>query len=292
VTRESAPKGAPAAAAQSNHGEVTPSDPRGAQYHYCRRCGADLSVMGHLDGCEGDRSFFEDRIPEHLRDAPTIGAYRRGLVPSSNGEGVYLVRASEIEPQEVDYFDEPDIPLKVVTLMTGVDGVGKSTILYSKGAGATRGKRPGKFYGAPVDVVIASSEDHPNTVIIPRLKAAGADLERVHIVKVRRQGLEGEISLPDDLDAVALEVGRVGARLLIVDPLIAHMPLHVDSYKAPRPLGNGLSRPARRGTQPCRRRGRPFQRRALNGCPVPYFGIESTAGRGPVRARMRYRSRR
>jgi hypothetical protein len=180
----------------------------------CPHCGvfADDAVQyGHRPGCANEMRTRDEDV---------------------HGEGVYLVRASEIEPEEIDYFEQDVIPLKVVTLVTGVDGVGKSTILYAKAALATRGKLPGKFEGAPVDVVIASSEDHPNTVIIPRLKAAGADLDRVHIVKVRRQGLEGEISLPDDLDAVALEVGRVGARKLIVDPLIAHMPLQVDSHKA------------------------------------------------------------
>jgi putative DNA primase/helicase len=147
-------------------------------------------------------------------------------------DGVYLTKASEVEPEEVIYFDEGLIPLRVVTIMSGVDGVGKSTVLYTKAAAATRGKLPGAFHGEPVDVVIASSEDHPGSVIIPRLVAAGADLDRVHIVKCRKDGFEGDIALPEDLPDVAAEVQKVGARLLIVDPLVAHLPLHVDSYKA------------------------------------------------------------
>jgi hypothetical protein len=132
----------------------------------------------------------------------------------------------------VEYLEEGIIPLRVVTLMTGLDGVGKSTILYTKAARATRGSLPGVFDGEPVDVVIASSEDHPATVIVPRLIAAGADLDRVHIVKVRRDGLDGEIILPDDIEEVAHRVGQIAARLLIVDPLVAYMPLQVDSHKA------------------------------------------------------------
>jgi hypothetical protein len=180
--------------------------------------------MDHLDWCT-----------DEYRAADTVyfdGERWRPASSSPNGEGVYLVKASMIEPEDVDYFEENRIPLKVVTLITGLDGVGKSTILYAKAALATRGKLPGKFEGAPVDVVVASSEDHPNSVIVPRLIAAGADLDRVHVVKVNRDGLTGDIALPDDLDAVALEVGRVGARLLIVDPLVAHMPLNIDSHKA------------------------------------------------------------
>jgi AAA domain len=199
-------------------------DVRGSQYDYCTTCGADLTVMDHLDWCT-----------DEYRAANKLCFDGEKWVSASstpNGEGVYLVKASMIEPEDVDYFEENLIPLKVVTLITGLDGVGKSTILYAKAALATRGELPGAFEGAPVDVVVASSEDHPNSVIVPRLIAAGADLDRVHVVKVNRDGLTGDIALPDDLDAVALEVGRVGARLLIVDPLVAHMPLNIDSHKA------------------------------------------------------------
>src|SRR5262249_21359365 len=137
-----------------------------------------------------------------------------------------------IEPEHVTYFDDGLIPLRVTTIMSGLDGVGKSTVLYTKAAQATRGKLPGEFHGSPVDVVIASSEDHPGSVIVPRLVAAGADLTRVHVVKVRREGITGDIALPEDLPAVAEKVKAVGARLLIVDPLVAYLPLHVDSHKA------------------------------------------------------------
>jgi putative DNA primase/helicase len=154
---------------------------------------------------------------------------------STNGhgpEGVYLVRADQIPPEHVTYFDEGLIPLRVVTVVSGLDGVGKSTVLYTKAAMATRGKLLGAFYGSPVNVVIASTEDHPGSVIVPRLVAAGADLSRVHVVKIRRDGIEGEIALPEDLPAVAEKVREVDARLLIIDPLVAHLPLHVDSHKA------------------------------------------------------------
>jgi hypothetical protein len=146
--------------------------------------------------------------------------------------GVYLIRASEIVPEHVEYLDDPLIPVRVVTLVVGVDGVGKSTVLYHKGARATRGTLPGSRYGEPVPVVIASSEDHPESVIVPRLMAAGAYLDLVHIVRVHRDGLDGDLSLPDDLDELSDRVRAVQAGFLIVDPLVAHMPTNVDTHKA------------------------------------------------------------
>jgi hypothetical protein len=148
------------------------------------------------------------------------------------GDGVFLVRASDVTVEDVEWFDDKLIPLRVVTLVVGLDGVGKSTVLYTKAAKATLGELPGVFYGTPCDVVVASSEDHAGTVIVPRLLAANADLAHVHIVKCRRYGAEGEIALPDDLPAVADVIEEVGARFLIVDPLVAHMPMNVDTHKA------------------------------------------------------------
>lgn len=144
---------------------------------------------------------------------------------------VVLLSASVLEPEHVEWVDEGLIPLRSVTTVTGVDGVGKSTILYEKAAQLTRGTLPGAFYGRPVDVVIASSEDHPQSVIIPRLIAAGADLERVRIVKVTRDGFTGEINFPDDLPALHDAVEGQNVRLLIVDPLAAHLPADVNAHR-------------------------------------------------------------
>ena len=156
-----------------------------------------------------------------------------GDLDEGGARRVILVRGSDIRAEHVEHLDEGLIPLRTVTLVTGLDGVGKSTILYEKAARLTRGTLKGHYFGIPSDVVIASSEDHPASVIIPRLVAAGADLDRIHVVRVRFvEGLDGDVSLPDDLDAIARRVAEVNARMLIVDPLVAHMPLNVDSHKA------------------------------------------------------------
>ncbi len=172
-------------------------------------------------------------IGEHDRPVPNEEPPPDGNPPDGRPRRqVRLTRASRIEPEHVEWLEDGLIPLRVVTLVTGLDGVGKSTALYDRGARATRGQLLGHFGSTPVDVVIASSEDHPASVIVPRLIAAGADLDRVHIVKVDVDGDTGEISLPSDLPDLEERVGEVDAGLLIIDPLIAHMPLQVDTHKA------------------------------------------------------------
>ena len=82
-------------------------------------------------------------------------------------------------------------------------------------------------------MVIASAEDAPSFVLAPRFEAAGADLFRAHLVTVRRDDLDIDLglSIPDDLDELREEMVRTSARLLIIDPLLAHIPSRIDGYK-------------------------------------------------------------
>jgi hypothetical protein len=80
VTRKGAPKGAPAAAAQSNHGENTP--PGREQREPCLACG---HTVGHASWCGPDYLSLERvpvagdaGVPEHVLERPTIGAVSAG----------------------------------------------------------------------------------------------------------------------------------------------------------------------------------------------------------------------
>jgi len=158
---------------------------------------------------------------------------RRGEPSPSNGTQraeIRLLRASRVHPENVRWAERDWIPLGAVTLSAGRKGEGKSTTAYDRLARATRGQLPGDLPG-PVDVLIATAEDHRAQIAVPRLIAAGADLERVHFVIVQAEGYERGLDLPDDLDELARRAQRVRARMLFLDPLVAHMPVAVDSHK-------------------------------------------------------------
>jgi hypothetical protein len=80
-------------------------------------------------------------------------------------------------------------------------------------------------------VVVASAEDAATFVLKPRFIAAGADMDRVHIVQVHRDGMDLGISIPDDLEAVRGAMQQVSSRFLMIDPLLAHIPVRIDGYK-------------------------------------------------------------
>jgi hypothetical protein len=144
---------------------------------------------------------------------------------------VMLTPAAEVGIKKPEWLWEGRIPLGAVTALVGQPGLGKSTISLELAARASRGQLLGDFHGEPLAVVIATAEDSFSTTVLPRLVAAGADLARIHFVSVRRDGISGTIMLPDDIPAIRTKMREVGARLLIVDPLVAHLPGSVNSWR-------------------------------------------------------------
>jgi hypothetical protein len=83
-------------------------------------------------------------------------------------------------------------------------------------------------------VLFATAEDPIREVWRPRLEAAGADLGKVHYVKLAN-GPDDErgLVLPNDVKALGTDLARQPVRLLVVDPLGAHLSektsAHVDT---------------------------------------------------------------
>lgn len=124
------------------------------------------------------------------------------------------LRASDIKPVAVEWLWQGLIPLGHLTLLYGPEGDGKSTCAAMIAAKATLGTLPGDV-GEPVSVEFVAFEDDPASVVRPRLEAAGADLDRVHIHVVD----DDPLTLPNDIEAFEAAVADRGSRLVIVDPL-------------------------------------------------------------------------
>lgn len=144
-------------------------------------------------------------------------------------DGIRLVTASTVHPQPVHWAWAPRIPLGAATLLVGVPGLGKSTLAVELAARASRGQLDGDLDVA--DVLFATAEDDIGRVLVPRLLAAGADLDRVHFVTMWRDGLEDGLVLPDDLPALRGAVDERDARLVVVDPLASHLAGSIDSHR-------------------------------------------------------------
>ncbi|WP_129359764.1 AAA family ATPase [Rothia uropygioeca] len=114
------------------------------------------------------------------------------------------------------------IPLGTGTIAAGIGGEGKSTFMLDLAAQLTQGTLSGDLYGSKENIVIFGPEDDWPTVMVPRLIAAGADLERV--ARVQAATItdsftnERELIFPVDLRLLRQAVIETGARMIIIDP--------------------------------------------------------------------------
>src|SRR4051812_25513934 len=103
--------------------------------------------------------------------------------------GGYTVTLAEVKPERVSWLWPGRVPLGMLTLLVGDPGLGKSLLTIDMAAKASR---------AEADVLLLSAEDHAGATIRPRAEAAGAYLERIHLVGVRREGVDDGVALPND----------------------------------------------------------------------------------------------
>jgi hypothetical protein len=126
--------------------------------------------------------------------------------------------ASDIRLSRRKWLWDQWVPLGVLTNLFGEEGLGKGNVTVFIAAAVTRGTLPGELNGKPSRVSFVSFEDDPSVDLVPRLIAAGADLDLVTIYSEGEQ-FESPLILPDGLADFERSIKSRGDRLLIVDPL-------------------------------------------------------------------------
>ena len=121
------------------------------------------------------------------RIAPPVPRERATLASSASvsddAPRVVLLRGSDVEPLPVDWLWPGWIAAGKLHLIGGAPGTGKTTLAAGLAAIVTRGGQwPDGSRARVGSVVIWSGEDDNADTLIPRLLAAGADMDRVHIV--------------------------------------------------------------------------------------------------------------
>jgi DNA polymerase I-like protein with 3'-5' exonuclease and polymerase domains len=147
------------------------------------------------------------------------------------------VGAGDEEIEDYDWVWPGRFALKKIGLITGLPDEGKGVLLSDTIARVTTGGTwPCGEGVAPIgNVILLTAEDDINDTIIPRLMAAGADLKRVHIIKmVREAGKERMFSLVTDLPMLrqkAIAIGNV--KMIVIDPIAAYLGIgKMDSFRA------------------------------------------------------------
>jgi len=151
-----------------------------------------------------------------------------------------LTRASNIEDQPLEWLWKPRIPLGMLTLFAGDPKLGKSLSALAIAAAVSRGEAlpMDRAPAGPASVILMSAEDDPARIIVPRLKAAGADLARIHVLesiilpgstpkageREPRTTERPPSIVADDVDVIEAAAAQVGdCRLIVIDPVTAYL---------------------------------------------------------------------
>jgi AAA domain len=142
-----------------------------------------------------------------------------------------LRRASDIEPEPIDWAWKDRFAFGKLALIAGDPGLGKSQVAIDIIARCTlRDPFPcGEGCAPQCEALILTAEDALKDTVIPRLIASGADRSKVHVLTGTK--IEGAAAGEEDLFdltrdvAVLRDVLRTNRkiRIIIIDPLTAYL---------------------------------------------------------------------
>ena len=122
-------------------------------------------------------------------------------------------------------------------IIAGLPDEGKGQVLAFIAAQVTNGGEwPMNEGRSPQgSVIIFSDEDDSHDTLVPRLAAAGANLDRIHIVKMVQDNKHGRMfSLVSDLKSLRRKILEIGdVKLVLIDPISAYLGVgKVDSFRS------------------------------------------------------------
>jgi AAA domain len=173
---------------------------------------------------------------EDSSTAPGSAGDSAEQVPAGESRRLVVTAASSIRPRPVWWGWDERAPAGHVTLLAGREGIGKSLFVIDLTAKVTRGTLPGVFCGTPRPVFYVATEDSWQHTIVPRLIAAGADLDLVYRVEGQTiethsaAGTTVELSLPRDCALLAAEIRQRYVAMVVLDPLMSTVDRSVDTY--------------------------------------------------------------
>jgi hypothetical protein len=139
-------------------------------------------------------------------------------------------RAAEIVSEPIAWLWKGQLAEGKLTIWAGDPGVAKSAISVDIAARISTGRpfpdEPAGTRHEPRNVLIISFEDGAEDTIKPRLRAAGADMERVFIFP-----LESAPSVTQEVPVILEALRELEPALVIIDPLSSGMTGGVDSHK-------------------------------------------------------------
>jgi putative DNA primase/helicase len=140
--------------------------------------------------------------------------------------GLQFARVDESEARQVEFLWLGRLARGKLSLLAGDPGIGKSQLAIYIAARISNGDRwPDGGKAERGSVVILSAEDSLSDTLRPRLEAAGAALDRVHVLTATVvDGKPVTFSLQVHLEMLGAKLTELGdAALIIIDPITSYM---------------------------------------------------------------------
>jgi hypothetical protein len=154
-----------------------------------------------------------EECPVHQKDRQAVQAPQ-----------VRIVRLSDVERKEARWTIYPYIPRGELTLLDGDPEAGKTWTWMALVAGLTGSETCRVPYDhtatRSATVVILTHEDDLRKTVRARLEDLGADLEKVHVVRV--EGAETGVTA-ESIEAAISLLREVGPDLVVVDPVTLYL---------------------------------------------------------------------
>jgi AAA domain-containing protein len=102
--------------------------------------------------------------------------------------GLEVVCLADVTPKPIEWLWQNWLARGKVHVLAGEGGRGKSTILCDIASRTTRGEPwpDGSANAGCGSVIILAAEDDPEDTLAPRLRAVGADMERIFLIRAAR----------------------------------------------------------------------------------------------------------
>lgn len=191
---------------------------RGAEVTYCI-----LPALEDGSKCGLDDFLARGRTYEELCDQVVLQ-----LPPGDPEQDLAeLVRMRDVVSEPIDWIWKGWIPRRMLTILGGFGGDGKSTLMASLiGALTTGGRMPDGETATRMNVLMLSAEDDPSYAIKPRLEVHGADPDRVFLLKgtMKQDGRKRWLDMRRDVEVMEQVIRAHDIGLVVVDPLSSYLP--------------------------------------------------------------------
>lgn len=157
--------------------------------------------------------------------------------PSETGR-LDLVSMADIEPERVRWLWPGRIPLAKLSVIAGIQGLGKSFFtldMASRISNGTPWPDSRDDYNEAGNVILLSAEDALADTVRPRLDSAKANVDRIKAiqgVKLTDRSGQRSFDLQSDLLLLSEAVEDIGdVRLIVFDPIDSYFGSHVNSNR-------------------------------------------------------------